>query len=190
MERSAFESRRVGTAHIVIVAVLVVSASTFVKALNCGQWTPVPAQPVTGRCAYELVIDGYPQGTLVTDRAMILSEILDDLRADRSLLGETPKGMVACNSVIRIERGKLTDVSVPIAGKCLLALNLPIDVNRSRPQDLQAIPGIGERLAGRIVDYRRSNGPFQSLRDLTQVHGIGPDRLSRIAKHLTLNPED
>lgn len=48
-----------------------------------------------------------------------------------------------------------------------------IDINRAEPWLLDALPGIGETLAQRIVDYRSINGPFQRIEDLLKVSGIG-----------------
>jgi len=38
-----------------------------------------------------------------------------------------------------------------------------IDINRAEPWLLEALPGIGEVLAQRIVDYRSENGPFRRI---------------------------
>lgn len=48
-----------------------------------------------------------------------------------------------------------------------------IDLNTADVYELQRLPGIGEKRAQAIVDYREENGPFQSVEDLTRVSGIG-----------------
>lgn len=48
-----------------------------------------------------------------------------------------------------------------------------IDLNTADVYELQRLPGIGEKRARAIVDYREENGPFQSVEDLTRVSGIG-----------------
>jgi len=48
-----------------------------------------------------------------------------------------------------------------------------INLNRAEAWLLEALPGIGETLAQRIVDYRRQNEPFQNINELTKVEGIG-----------------
>jgi len=58
-----------------------------------------------------------------------------------------------------------------------------IDINRAEVWLLQALPGIGEVKAQSIVDYRRQNGPFHNINELTKVKGIGATTYENI-KHL------
>jgi competence protein ComEA len=49
-----------------------------------------------------------------------------------------------------------------------------ININTAEAWLLESLPGIGETLAQRIVDYRIANGYFQSIEDLKNVTDIGP----------------
>ncbi|MFW6105275.1 MAG: helix-hairpin-helix domain-containing protein [Chloroflexota bacterium] len=60
-----------------------------------------------------------------------------------------------------------------------------IDINRAEPWLLEALPGIGEVLAQRIVDYRSENGPFKIIEGLLQVSGIGPATFEKIKDYIT-----
>lgn len=60
-----------------------------------------------------------------------------------------------------------------------------IDLNLADLYDLQRLPGIGEKKAQAILDYRAANGPFQSVEELTQVEGIGPVTLENLRPYIT-----
>jgi competence protein ComEA len=49
-----------------------------------------------------------------------------------------------------------------------------ININTAEAWLLESLPGIGETLAQRIVDYRIANGYFQCIEDLKNVRDIGP----------------
>lgn len=55
-----------------------------------------------------------------------------------------------------------------------------IDLNKATAEQLEQLPGIGEVLAGRIVEYRAKHGGFQSVSELTDVSGIGPATLADV----------
>lgn len=57
-----------------------------------------------------------------------------------------------------------------------------IELRTATKQDLMKIPGIGEVLAQRIIDYRQLHG-LTSIDELINVNGIGPALLERIKQH-------
>ena len=59
-------------------------------------------------------------------------------------------------------------------------VTFPLDLNSARVEDLRELPGIGEKLAQRLVEYRRSHGGFRSVEDLRKVPGIGEKRMERL----------
>lgn len=61
-----------------------------------------------------------------------------------------------------------------------------IDINNATASQLQLLPGIGEVLASRIINYRNENGKFQSIDDLLLVDGIGNARIESIRQYITV----
>lgn len=55
----------------------------------------------------------------------------------------------------------------------------PININRATAGELDSLPGIGPVLASRIIDYRKTNGPFLSVDDLQKVSGIGSAKFAQ-----------
>lgn len=61
-----------------------------------------------------------------------------------------------------------------------------ININTASVTEFETLSGIGEVLAGAIVDYRTENGPFASVDDLESVSGIGPATLEEIRDLVTV----
>ncbi|MGA8850031.1 MAG: ComEA family DNA-binding protein [Dehalococcoidia bacterium] len=62
-----------------------------------------------------------------------------------------------------------------------------IDINRAEPWLLDALPGIGEVMAQRIVDYRSESGPFKTIEDLLKVSGINQGTLDKMKDYITVS---
>lgn len=64
-----------------------------------------------------------------------------------------------------------------------------LDLNRATLEQLQALPGIGETLARRVVHRREVQGRFRSVDDLLGVKGIGRKRLEQLRPWLMVSPQ-
>ena len=62
----------------------------------------------------------------------------------------------------------------------------PINLNTATSEELQQVPGIGPVTAEKILQMRKSYGAFKSVDDLRAVRGIGPKRLEKMRKYLTV----
>lgn len=61
----------------------------------------------------------------------------------------------------------------------------PIDINTAPIDSLTLLPGVGEKLAKRIIDMRVSSGGFKNGGDLIEVKGIGRKKLEKILPLVT-----
>ena len=61
-----------------------------------------------------------------------------------------------------------------------------ININTAPVETLALLPGIGEILAQRIVEYREANGPFSSIYELTNVYGIGQQTMFDVERFIKL----
>ena len=64
-----------------------------------------------------------------------------------------------------------------------------VDINEADWPELAELPGIGRVMAKRIVEDRRTQGPFVDHDDLRRVRGIGPKTLERLRPHLRPMPD-
>jgi comEA protein len=62
----------------------------------------------------------------------------------------------------------------------------PVNLNTATSEQLQLVPGIGPVTADKILQMRKSYGAFKSVDDLRAVRGIGPKRLEKMRKYLTV----
>jgi competence protein ComEA len=118
--------------------------------------------------------------------------VIDAIRAAG---GATPKASLdALNLAAPLADGVqiLVPVAAPVApppGSGAVAGATPaalINVNAASSTELEALPGIGEVIAQRIVDYRTENGSFASVDDLLDVSGIGDAILGDIRDLVTV----
>ncbi|MCC8157161.1 MAG: ComEA family DNA-binding protein [Oscillospiraceae bacterium] len=61
-----------------------------------------------------------------------------------------------------------------------------ININTASAVELQTLPGIGEVLSARIVDYREEHGAFAQIEDIKNVYGIGDGIFSNIQARITV----
>jgi competence ComEA-like helix-hairpin-helix protein len=62
----------------------------------------------------------------------------------------------------------------------------PININTADSTQLQLVPGIGPSTAEKILQMRKSYGAFKSVNELMAIRGLGPKRLEKMRKYLTV----
>ena len=100
-------------------------------------------------------------------------------------------GVILCFALNRVDSGENIIVqheteSLPLRGlpstEGYLEL-LPgetVNINTADIDTLMKLPGIGEVIAQRIIDYRQAHGVFRSIEEIKDVEGIGEGRFEQI----------
>ncbi|MCL5292169.1 MAG: ComEA family DNA-binding protein [Actinobacteria bacterium] len=70
--------------------------------------------------------------------------------------------------------------AVQAGGSGGAAARLPLDLNTATIEELDKLPGVGEVLAKRIVNYRTAHGGFRRVEELQRVEGIGARKFENL----------
>jgi len=62
-----------------------------------------------------------------------------------------------------------------------------INLNTATKDELKMLPGVGEVMAQRILDYRTAHKGFRTLEELKSVKGIGTKTFERLRPYLKLH---
>jgi len=63
--------------------------------------------------------------------------------------------------------------------------NEKIDINTASSEELQKLPGIGNVIAQRILEYRQNSGAFKSADELMHIKGMTAKKYEKIKKFIT-----
>jgi competence protein ComEA len=61
-----------------------------------------------------------------------------------------------------------------------------VNLNTATVADLQELPGVGAKVAARIVEYRQKQGPFKKIEELMNVQGIGEKSFLKLRPQITV----
>ena len=64
-----------------------------------------------------------------------------------------------------------------------------IDLNTASVEQLQLLPGIGESIAQRIIEYRSQHNGFSAIEELIQIYGIGEKKFEQIKQYITIGEQ-
>lgn len=65
---------------------------------------------------------------------------------------------------------------------------LPVDINSADTSALIALPGIGSKLATRIINFREKLGGFYSIDQVGETFGLTDTTFQKVKEYLTLKP--
>ena len=79
-----------------------------------------------------------------------------------------------------------TETTATDVGNVKAAETQLIDINTADTSELDGLPGIGEKTAKKIIDYREEVGDFETKENIKNVSGIGESKFSEIEDLITV----
>ena len=64
-----------------------------------------------------------------------------------------------------------------------------ININTASATELQKLPRIGEKVAQRIIDFRKKHGKFKKIEELMKVKGIGEKMFNNLKDLITIDTD-
>ena len=62
-----------------------------------------------------------------------------------------------------------------------------VNLNTATSAELETLPGVGAKMASRIIEYRQKKGPFKKIEELMNVQGMGERNFLKLRSQLTVS---
>jgi competence protein ComEA len=92
--------------------------------------------------------------------------------------------LAAFGAALALALAATTGVAVA-AAKAKAAPAGKVNINTATAEQIATLPGVGPKVAARIVEYRQKAGGFKSVHELMNVKGIGEKNLQRLEGSIT-----
>ncbi|MBM3700160.1 MAG: hypothetical protein FJW68_04495 [Actinobacteria bacterium] len=96
----------------------------------------------------------------------------------------TDAAMIYIPSAEEIREGKIPAEN---AGSSIgISSGYTVNINTATLKELVTLPGIGEKTAEAIIEYRNNFGPFKSIEELKNVKGIGDKKFEAVKDKISI----
>ena len=82
--------------------------------------------------------------------------------------------------------GATMSAQKPAAKPASAATGAVVNLNTATVSQIATLPGIGEKAAQRIIEYREKNGGFKKIEELMNVKGIGEKSFLKLKPLITV----
>lgn len=87
---------------------------------------------------------------------------------------------------IKTDGGRLAFTQGEMSAFYKVTLGIPVSLNKETENGLTAIPGIGPRLAERIIRERTERGGFKDLNEIKSIKGVGEKLYNKLIPYIEL----
>jgi competence protein ComEA len=80
----------------------------------------------------------------------------------------------------------VAQTKTPPAAAAKPAATAVVNINTASATEIATLPGVGAKMAARIIEYRQKNGPFKKVEELMNVQGIGEKNFLKLKPQLAV----
>ncbi|MET7423085.1 ComEA family DNA-binding protein [Dactylosporangium sp. NPDC005555] len=200
---AAVDPGRRGVRALAAVAALVLCIAAFLAWRSRPQVTPAPPAAAISAAPSVAAVSSAPSRLIVSVNGKVQRPGLVELPAGARVAdaiaaagGALPGAdLTGLNLARKVVDGEMIPVGVPAPPGAAGAPGRgsgggggggPVNLNTATIAELQTLPGIGEVLAQRIIEYRDRHGGFRAVTDLRQVEGIGDAKFAQLKDRVTV----
>jgi hypothetical protein len=179
------EGQRRGTLMVLIAAVAVYGGALICQQRFLAESIPPWINQNPGMLAVEIAGDRGSEGIYFLPSGTSFTKILKFTGIDGKIAPHGYADAISTDGLamtISVKGGVPTIDAMSAVKR--LALGLPIDLNRASFEELMLVPGIGETVAGRIVQTRQLQGQFEAVSDLAAIPGLKGKKIEGLKRYL------